>query len=120
MSKVKIISDGVKTKVFIDDKVITRVTALKICQNAAEIPTLTLQIAPENIEIDGKNIPIKFAKDRCSFTAENIVAGKLHEPLEIEGLNEFHEELKKMDESTLKAVTDESLLKFLNKISGKE
>ncbi|AGK98174.1 DUF2829 domain-containing protein [Clostridium pasteurianum] len=63
MSKVKIISDGVKTRVFIDDKPITRVTSLKLSQSAMEAPKLTLEIAPKSLEIDGKDIPIEFSED---------------------------------------------------------
>jgi hypothetical protein len=76
MSKVKIISDGVKTKVFIDDKALTRCTALKLTQNGGEIPILDLKIVPESFEVDGKNIPIKFSEDG-SFVAENLKTGKM-------------------------------------------
>lgn len=76
MSKVKIISYGVKTEVFIDDKQLTRCTALKLTQNAGEIPILDLKIVPERLEIDGKDIPIKFSEDG-SFVAENLKTGKM-------------------------------------------
>lgn len=53
--KLTLLSNGFRTeKILIDGKELTNVTKIQVNMSAKEIPTATIELVPNEIEVDGK------------------------------------------------------------------